>query len=281
MEPAQALWQAAESVHALCYFDKDVRRAVRVAGAPGFWEGYFGARLAPLRTDDPWLAGSVLYVFARPMIERHLPVPTDGAEWEAARRVVLRSVLRGLGGEAAPPPQAWAAAAEALRHIVEQADTGARPLYAAHAGLEWPDDPWLATWHAATLLREYRGDGHLHVLAGEGLGGCEAMVLALRWRDFGDGADESAAADRGWGDQDLAAAYARLRERGWTDADHRLTVSGIDARAGIEDATDARGVPVTVTGDQLAAALDALGPLAALASPRIPARNPIGVTGKG
>jgi hypothetical protein len=281
MDPAQALWQSAEAIHALCYFDKDVRRAVRAAGAPGFWDGYFGARLAPMRTRDPWLAGSVLYVFARPMIERHLPDPHDGAEWEAARRVTLRSVLRGLGGEGAPPPQAWAAAAEALRHIVEQADTGARPLFAAHAGREWPDDPWLATWHAATLLREYRGDGHLHVLAGEGVGGCEAMVLALRWRHFGADADESAATDRGWSDDAVASAYARLRQRGWAGEDRRLTVAGTDARAAIEGATDARGVPATVTEGQLVAALDALAPLAALAVPRIPARNPIGVEGRG
>ena len=36
-----------------------------------------------------------------------------------------------------------------------------RPLYAAHAELDWPDEPQLVLWHAVTLLREYRGDGHM------------------------------------------------------------------------------------------------------------------------
>jgi hypothetical protein len=279
MADAQALWQAAEAIHALTYFDRTVRRAIRAAGAPSFWAGYFGTRLAPLHTDDPWLAGSVLYVFARPMIEQHLPSPDDGAAWDAARRVTLRSVLRGLGGAAAPPPQVWAEAAEALRHVVEAGDTGARPLFAAHAGVPWPDDPWLATWWATTLLREYRGDGHLHVLAGEGLGGCEAFVLALRWRHQGDAADDSAAADRGWSDHAIAAAYARLRERGWVDEHRRLTAAGRAGRADVERATDARGVPSVVTAEQLDAAVAALAPLADLAIPHIPARNPIGVTG--
>lgn len=279
MVDAQSLWQAAEAVHALTYFDRTVRRGIRAAGAPGFWAGYFGTRLAPLRTGDPWLAGSVLYVFARPMIEQHLPPPDKGAAWDAARRVTLRSVLRGLGGDAAPPPQVWGAAAEALRHVVEAADTGARPLFAAYAGGEWPEDPWLATWWAATLLREYRGDGHLHVLAGEGIGGCEAFLLAQRWRNYGDATDDSAAADRGWSDHAIAAAYARLRERGWVDGDRRVTAEGRRARAAIEAATDARGVPPVVTEAQVDAALAALAPLADLALPFIPARNPIGVTG--
>jgi len=279
MESAQALWQAAEAVHALCYFDRTVRRAVRAAGAPGFWAGYFGTRLAPLRTDDPWLAGSVLYVFARPMIEQHLPSVDDGATWEAARRVSLRSVLRELGGEGAPPAQAWAAASEALRHVVEAGDTGARPLFAAHAGMGWPDDPWLATWWACTLLREYRGDGHLHVLAGEGLGGCEAFVLALRWRHHGDAADDSAASDRGWSDHSVATAYAHLRERGWVGDDRELTADGRRARVAIEAATDVRGVPAVVAEEQVVAAVEALAPLADLALPLIPARNPIGIAG--
>jgi hypothetical protein len=36
-----------------------------------------------------------------------------------------------------------------------------RPLHAGHAELPWPDSPLAALWHATTLLREYRGDGHI------------------------------------------------------------------------------------------------------------------------
>ena len=42
--------------------------------------------------------------------------------------------------------------------------------------LPWPDEPHLALWHAATILREHRGDGHLMALRVAGLDGAEALV---------------------------------------------------------------------------------------------------------
>lgn len=273
---AQALWSAAEGVHAVCYFDRGVRRAIRAAGAPGFWAGYFGTRLAPLRTSDPWLAASVLYVFARPMVAEHLPAPEDGAAWDAARRVAVRDALAGLG----PGDPAWAAAADHVRALAEAADPAGRPLFAAHAGLPWPDDPVAATWHGCTLLREYRGDGHTHVLAGEGLSGCAAMLLALRWRGHGAGADASTADDRGWSADEIAAAYDDLGARGWVGPDRTVTASGAAARAAIEAATDARAIPPGVPAGRVTAAAEALAPLADLALAVVPERNPIGITGR-
>jgi hypothetical protein len=279
---AQRLWQAAEAVHAVTYFARPVRRAVRAAGAPGFWAGYFGTRLAPLRTADPVLATSVLYVFAAPMVAEHLPPPEDGAAWDAARRAAVSDVLAGLGDGDRPGRDAWAAAARQVRTLVDACDVRARPLFAAHAGLPWPDveaDPWSALWHGVTLLREFRGDGHLHALAGERLSGCEAMVLALRWRDHGAAADESTAADRGWTADEIAEAYAGLAARGWVDRHRGLTDAGRHARAAIEAATDARALPAGVEDTTVAALADTLAPLAALALPLIPRRNPIGITG--
>ena len=46
-----------------------------------------------------------------------------------------------------------------------------RPLYAGHADLPWPDEPLLELWHAASLLREHRGDGHIAALLHAGLTG--------------------------------------------------------------------------------------------------------------
>ncbi len=77
----------------------------------------------------------------------------------------------------------------------------------------------------------------------------------------------------------MAAAYAHLRERGWVGEDRELTADGRRARVAIEAATDVRGVPPVVTEEQVAAAVDALAPLADLALPLIPARNPIGIAG--
>src|SRR5829696_5347049 len=299
--PAQRLWQAAEAVHAIVYFDRDVRRAVRAAGAPGFWAGYFGTRLAPLRTVDPWLATSVLYVFAPGMVTEHLPSSDDGARSDEARRIAVAALLSRLGAPSsagaasatsvtsaesggsgvsgAPPAEAWLAAVDLVRRLAEACEVGGRPLFAAHAGRPWPEDPHLALWHGVTLLREHRGDGHLHVLAGEGLSGCEAMVLALRWRGQGEAGDDSAAADRGWSDDDIAHAYAGLAERGWVGPDRALTDAGHRARAAIEAATDARSVPRAADPATIEAAAAALEPFASLTLPTIPARNPIGITG--
>ena len=271
---AQGLWEAAEGVHAVVYFDRGIRRAIRAAGAPGFWPGYFGTRLAPLRTADPALATSVLYSFAPAMVAEHLPDPADGAAWDGARRAAVRTRCAGLG----PPAAAWAEAATLARRLLDAADPGARPLFAAHAGLPWPDDPYEAAWHATTLLREHRGDGHLHVLAGEGLTGAEAMVLALRWRGH-TSPDGAAAESRGWTEAELAAAWAGLADRGWADGDRALTDTGRRARQAIEDATDARAVPRGVVDEAVAAATAALAPLARLTVAAVPRHNPIGIRG--
>jgi helix-turn-helix protein len=71
-------------------------------------------------------------------------------------------------------------------------DPAGRPLFAAHASLEWPSEPHLQLWHAATLLREHRGDGHVAALQRECRGGSveewDAAVLGLRERGLVDDA---------------------------------------------------------------------------------------------
>jgi hypothetical protein len=50
-------------------------------------------------------------------------------------------------------------------------------LYAALRALPVPEEPVAWLWHAATLLREHRGDGHRAALVAEAIGGTEAHVL--------------------------------------------------------------------------------------------------------
>ena len=50
-------------------------------------------------------------------------------------------------------------------------------MYAALRTLPVPDEPVARLSHAATLLREHRGDGHVAALVTEGIGGTEAHVL--------------------------------------------------------------------------------------------------------
>ena len=99
-----------------------------------------------------------------------------------------------------------------LRDAVERSPVAGRPLFAANTGLDWPEAPHLALWHAVTLLREHRGDGHVSALTVAGVDPCEAHVLRI--------ADDGLPLDsiqpyRGWGEADWAAAATRLRDRGW------------------------------------------------------------------
>ncbi|KOG89484.1 SalK, partial [Streptomyces varsoviensis] len=129
-----------------------------------------------------------------------------------------------------------AEAAELALRATEVCSRAARPLYAAHADLPVPDAPHLAFWHAATLLREHRGDGHLMALVGAGLDPVEALVSHTA---TGRGMNPDwVRSTRGWTDADWAAGQERLRERGLLAADGELTEAGAALRAGLEDETD-------------------------------------------
>ena len=91
-------------------------------------------------------------------------------------------------------------------------DLAGRPLFAGHAALDWPDEPHLVLWHAQTLLREYRGDGHVALLRADGLSnGIEALVVHAATGDVPDAALQSS---RAWPEDDWDAAVERLQARG-------------------------------------------------------------------
>lgn len=275
---AQELWRNAEALHAVVYFDKPVRRAIRAAGAPGFWPGYFGTRLAPLRTSDPVVASAVLYVFSTAMVAEHLPSAADGARWNDARLAALADVLPALYADG-PPVSHWETAAAQARRLVEQLDPGGRPLYAAHLSQPWPTDPYLAVWHGTTLLREHRGDGHIHELVGASLSGCEAMLVALLWRSHIDDVATVMTRDRGWRPDEVDRAHESLRSRGIVDADGALTARGHELRQSIEEGTDRRALPAGVPDDIVDALIASLRPLRDTAVAQLPLSNPIGLMG--
>jgi hypothetical protein len=153
-----------------------------------------------------------------------------------------------------------------------------RPLFAAHAALPWPEEPHLVLWHAATLLREFRGDGHVVSLLAAGLDGCEALVTMVA-----SGAVERAVLEphRGWTEQEWVDAGARLRERGWLDASDTLTEKGQQARSEIEERTDLLASPPWEHLDEARTErlYDLLLPLCRqiAAAGGVPFPNPVGV----
>jgi hypothetical protein len=169
-------------------------------------------------------------------------LPLFPAAWEAAspaqvlaaRIGAVDAMLReALGDDAIHGGEMVEAAA-----LAERAARACRPegraLHAGHASVAWPDEPHLVLWHAITLLREHRGDGHIAALVLEGLDGCEALVTHGLGGDVPLGILQST---RQWPDDEWAAAFARLEARGLV-ADGAFTEPGAAMRARIESRTD-------------------------------------------
>jgi hypothetical protein len=133
-------------------------------------------------------------------------------------------------------------------------------------------------WHAATVLREHRGDGHVAALVAADLTGLEANVLAVAG---GPLAAERFQQVRGWTPEEWAAAWEALAERGLVSCDGALTPSGAALRASVEEATDRAALrPWRALGSDATTRLDTLlAPVVArlLATGVIPDPNPIGV----
>ncbi|GAB2849087.1 hypothetical protein GCM10027074_14790 [Streptomyces deserti] len=230
---------ALNSLHSTHYFSPDLGRELGEVGITDPRAVNFAVRSAALGPVGPGTVAAAFYNYKYELVARHVPAvwdtATPGQVLAARARAVDATLRRLLGDKAVASAEMTEAAGLALR-AAEACSRGARPLYAAHADLPVPDEPHLAFWHAATLLREHRGDGHLAVLVSAGLDGLEALVthtatgkgLAPKWV-FGT---------RGWSREEWDAAAMRLRERGLLDEAGELTGQGVALREEIERETD-------------------------------------------
>jgi hypothetical protein len=172
------------------------------------------------------------------------------AAWEMAspatvirvRYEIVATALPRVLGEGLTESAELARAASLLRNVAESIpNADGRPLYAAHAELPWPDTPIVALWHAITLLREYRGDGHIAALVTSGLSGLQALITHTA-TGIGFNAD-SARRLRGWSHDEWNATTEGLMSRGILSRGGELTPGGTDQRSKIEDLTDELGYP--------------------------------------
>ena len=108
-------------------------------------------------------------------------------------------------------------------------------MYAALRAIPIPDDMVARLFHAASLLREHRGDGHIAALMTEGVGGLEAHVLfalgmGMPAEKFGRIHHLPAA--------QLAAVIDGMRDRGLIGDDGWLSEPGRAVRQRVEALTD-------------------------------------------
>jgi hypothetical protein len=239
MEPVMArkMWRTLEPYHGLVYFAPEATAAYEALGVIGF-DGYFASRAAPMGPVPADVVVATFFNFNPDVVRQAIP-----AAWQAAapgRLVAARleaadaALRRALGDRLADP--GVARAAELSRAAAEGCTPAGRPLYAAHATLPWPDPPHLALWHGVTLLREFRGDGHIACLVEAGLDGVDALVLHAA---SGEVPRSALQTSRHWDDEAWEASVARLTARGLVEDDGRFTTAGAALRQQIEDRTDA------------------------------------------
>ena len=232
---AAALAKRLEPLHSMIYFVPEVGEELKEIGVRPR-DQYFAQRAAPMGAVGPGLVAATFFNFNPALVARTIPgvwaSASPGDVVNARLRAADRALRRFLGDEVASA--AVTESATLARRALEGATPEDRPLYAGHADLPWPDEPHLALWHAVTLLREHRGDAHLHALVSAGLSGLEALVTHVA---TGTGFTVAfAQQSRGWSPEQWADAKARLAERGLMDGD-ALTPAGEELRRGIEDHT--------------------------------------------
>ena len=275
---ARRFYDRFEPVHAVTYFSPESRAAFDGLGYRGFWMGYFAGRSAPLGVVPTEVVSAMFYNFAASRVAKALP-----AAWEVAppgsalraREDSAVATLRRYGLTDDSVRTAADLAAKAARH----APLDGRPLFAANAALPWPSEPLATLWHATTLLREQRGDGHVAVLASSGLSGRESNVLhaaagrvpaemIMRSRDY---------------DEDQWRGYQnQLAERGLLDGHGALTEAGLALKQHIEDTTDALSLSALAALDdaEVEQLFRALTPIAraVVAGGDVPAATPMGLS---
>lgn len=228
-----------EPLHSHVYFAPEHDERLAAVGLRPGRMAYFAGRAAPMGAVGPGVVTATFYNFAPSLVAHHVPRCWSGTtpgQAVAARLDAARaSLTRLLGGPAAAEGDDVVELAGLLREACTALTPEGRPLYAGHADQPWPEEPVLQLWHAATLLREHRGDGHVLSLVRSGYTGVEALVShTLTGRGF---TPQAAQRTRGWSDGEWAASVSRLEARGHV-ADGALTEAGAAARAAVEQETD-------------------------------------------
>ena len=175
---ARRAWASLETLHVVGYFAPELTEEYVGLGLhPRL--SYFATRAAALGPVGPEVSEATFFVFAPWLHRKALPAAWDVVTPERlvqARRDGLARALQRLLGD----PDVTEAL-EIARRATEGLTRPGRALYAAHAALPWPGTDLLDLWHAATLVREHRGDGHVAVLTAAGIDPVEATVLDGIW----------------------------------------------------------------------------------------------------
>src|SRR4051812_44563658 len=262
---ARRLFELVEPIGVIPYSADEPNEAMFALGFTDYWDTYFAGRAAPLGPVPAEVVDALFYNFAPGEVARHIPKvwrTTTPEAAIAARQLGCGNALRRILGDRIDSPD-FLRAVDLLTKAATSAPYEGRPMYAALRALPIPDEPVTRLFHAASLLREHRGDGHIAALMVEGVGGLEAHVLyALHMNmpaeKFGRIHPLPAA--------QLAEVIDGMRDRGLIGEDGWLSDAGRAVKERVEALTDDLAAkPYECLGpdelDELMAALELLATL--------------------
>jgi hypothetical protein len=232
-ETARRLRNLVEPLAAGVYFAPEAQQRYEALGL-NYFEGYFCSRGACLG-KAPWSVVCAAFGAFKPAVVEQAVTggwsKTDPEPMLAARRDGATEQLERLLGEPGPEVKQ---ATDILFSLTDGVDPSGRMLYSGLSVLPVPDTPMGRLWRAADLVREHRGDGHIAAWVSR-TDSCEITVLTeLSW-----GLPPGAYVfTRGWDQEEVDAARARLQKRGLLDGEGQLTDAGRTFRAEIEHDTD-------------------------------------------
>jgi hypothetical protein len=246
--PARRLRDAIEPIAMVHVHSDEAREQYEALGLDRF-AGYVLGRAGTLGLPPASLVVAAFGVFEPDMLtavyESALTTATVPDVLAAKQAGAVRCLHRVLG-EAGQEGQLRDVeqVVTVLRGGLDRAPLPGRSLFAGLRALDWPGDAWGRLWHAANLLREFRGDTHLAALVAAGIGPVEANLLTearvgMTTRDY--------TRSRRWPEADITAALDDLVDRRLLVLEGEravLTERGAAARREIEDATEAALDPV-------------------------------------
>ena len=262
---ARRMFELVEPIGVIPYSADEPNEAMFALGFTNYWDTYFAGRAAPLGLVPAEVVDALFYNFAPGEVARHIPkvwrTTTPEAAIAARQMGCVKALRRILGDHVGSA--AFARACELLEKAATSAPYEGRPMYAALRAVPVPEDVVARLFHAASMLREHRGDGHIAALMTEGVGGLEAHVLfaldlGMQAENFGRVNHLPAA--------QLATVVDGMRHRDLVGDDGWLTEQGRVVRQRVEALTDSLAAKPyqSLEPDELDELVATLEPLAQL-----------------
>jgi hypothetical protein len=234
---ARRMFELVEPIGVIPYAADEPNETMFALGFTNYWDTYFAGRAAPLGLVPSEVVDALFYSFAPGEVARHIPKvwrTTTPEAAIAARQAGCVKALRRILGDHVDSP-GFDRATQLLTKAATSAPYEGRPMYAALRATPIPNEVVARLFHAASLLREHRGDGHIAALMSERVGGLEAHVLFALHLEIP--AEKFGRIHHLPPDQ-LAAVIDGMRDRGLIGDDGWLSEQGRAVKQRVEALTD-------------------------------------------